>query len=229
MLKTIFFDFNGVILDDEEYHYEALKKVFEEEGVSITRDVYFRDCLGYNDKELMIWGLGDTTSLLTNGAMEILLQRKAAYYEALVTKEARFFPGVCEFIRLAASEYPIGVASMALRQEIDWALKKAALLSLFSVIVSGEDVKKTKPDPEVYGTALKLMNRHLSGKSASEIMPADCLVIEDSVQGVQSGKAAGMQVLGLAHTMPPEQLNEADRVLPSLEGVTPVEVVAMFR
>ena len=57
MLKAILFDFDGVILDSEEYHFEAFQRVFEEEGVSLTRKAYYRDCLGFNDVECFRWGL----------------------------------------------------------------------------------------------------------------------------------------------------------------------------
>jgi len=217
MLRAIFFDFNGVILDDEEYHYLSLKRVLEEEGVSIAREDYYRDCLGFGDRECFQWGLKDHERIGAAGGMPDLVRRKSVYYEELLRQEARFFPGVCELIRDAACEVPLGVASMALRQEIDLALRRAGIARLLTVIVSGEDVSRPKPAPDVYELALAQMNRTLSrGNGRHEITPAECLVIEDSIPGVRSARAAGMRVLGVAHTVEPTELAEADWVLPSL-------------
>ena len=220
MLRAILFDFNGVILDDEEYHYLSLKRVLEEEGVSISREAYYRDCLGFGDTECFEWGLEGSEKILAGGLSE-LIRRKSAYYEALLEHEARFFPGVCELIRETAPAYPLGVASMALRQEIDLALLKAGLADLMTVIVSGEDVARPKPAPEIYELALAQMNLTLSrGNGRAKITPPDCLVIEDSVPGIRSARAAGMRVLGVAHTVKQTELQEADWVVPSLSGLS---------
>ncbi len=218
MLKAIIFDFNGVILDDEEYHYESLKRVLSEEGFSITRDQYYRDCLGFDDVECFQWGMKHTGDIARAGGMEALVARKSVYYEALLEQDTRFFPGVCSFIRRSAERFPLGVASMALRKEIRFALEKAGLSELFTVVVSAEDVARMKPDPEVYQKALQTMNQRLSQRT--NILPSECLVIEDSAPGVQAAKAAGMPVLGLTHTVPAEQLTGADWVWNSLEDAS---------
>jgi beta-phosphoglucomutase-like phosphatase (HAD superfamily) len=120
---------------------------------------------------------------------------------------------------------------MAQRGEIELALRKADLADLFHLIVSGEDVERTKPDPEAYEKTLHLLNVHLSlTKTDREIRPEQCLVIEDSSAGVTSAKAAGMNVLALAQTEEPDRLQaSADHVLLSLEGVSLEEVEALFQ
>jgi HAD superfamily hydrolase (TIGR01509 family) len=228
MLRAILFDFDGVILDSEDLHYEAFRRVFEEEGVPITREVYYRNCLGFNDAECIRWGLGRTEKLREPGGLEELTRKKSVYFDGLLENQMRFFPGVCDFIRAAARKYPLAVASMALRREIEFTLKKAGLSDLFCVIVSGEEVEKTKPDPEAYQKALSGLNAHLSLEPAQWIRASECLVIEDSAAGIGSAKAAGMRVLGLAHTEDSARLQEADRVLPSLEGVTLEDVEPLF-
>jgi len=229
MLKAFLFDFNGVILDDEDHHYESLKRVLEEEGVSISREAYYRHCLGFNDFECFLWGLGNAQRVRKTGGMESLVQRKSLYYQELLQAETRFFPGVCEFIRTAAKKYPLGLASMAHRSEIEWALAKAGIGRLFSAIVSGEEVTQTKPDPEPYLEALRRLNRKLRDAGRDPVGPAECLVIEDSAQGIQSAKRAGMRALGLAQSVTAEELREADWVLPSLEHVSLNEVEVFFK
>lgn len=230
MLKAILFDFDGVILDSEEYHFEAFQKVLKEEGVSLTRESYYQNCLGFNDVECFRWGLKGTGRSEEPGEIEELTERKAVYFEELLAKQMRFFPGVCEFIRAAGAKYPLAVTSMARRGEILIALGKAGVDDLFRLIVSGEDVERTKPDPEPYEKTLRLLNAHLSlARTEQKIRPEQCLVIEDSSAGIQSAKAAGMNVLALAQTEEPDRLEAADRVLPSLDGVSLADVEALFR
>lgn len=229
MIRAILFDFDGVILDSEDLHYEAFRKVFDEEGVSLARETYYQKCLGFNDVECIRWGLGETGKIDGAGGLESLTHRKSVYFDELLENHTRFFPGVCDFIRAAGGRYPLAVTSMARRQEIEFALRKANLSDLFCLIVSGEDVEKTKPDPEAYQKTLSRLNAHLSltGPERS-IRPEQCLVIEDSAAGIQSAKTAGMHVLGLAHTEEAARLKNADRVLPSLEGISLEDVEAIF-
>jgi beta-phosphoglucomutase len=229
MLKAILFDFDGVILDSEEVHFEAFQRVFEEEGFTLTRASYYENCLGFNDVECFRWGLNGSAKVDEPGGIEELTGRKAVYFEERLSNQMRFFPGVCEFIRAAGAKYPLAVTSMARRGEIEMALHEADLADLFRLIVSGEDVEKTKPDPQPYEKTLQLLNAHLSlTETGREIQPDECLVIEDSSAGIQSGKAAGMSVLALAQTEEPDRLKAADRVLASLEGVSLADVEALF-
>ena len=229
MLRTILFDFDGVILDSENLHYEAFRRVFEEEGIPLARETYYESCLGFNDVECCRWGLRGIGRIEEAGELERLTRRKAAYFEELLRSGTRFFPGVCDFIRAAGGKYPLAVTSMARREEIEFALGKAGLADLFRVIVSGQDVERTKPDPEAYEKTLRLLNARLSlNGTEHEIRPQECLVVEDSSAGIQSAKAAGMHVLGLAQTEEAGRLKAADRVLPSLEGVSLEDVEALF-
>ena len=231
MFEAILFDFDGVILDSEEYHFEAFRRVFKEEGVSLSRDTYYQNCLGFNDVGCFRWGLKGAGKIGEAGEIQALTERKAVYFEDLLRDQMRFFPGVCEFIRAASKKYPLAVTSMARRGEIEMALRKADLADLFRLIVSGEDVERTKPDPEPYDKTLRLLNTHLSlTNTEREIRPDQCLVVEDSSAGVESAKSAGMNVLALAQTEEPEHLQAAaDQVLLSLEGVSLEEVEALFQ
>ncbi len=228
MLKAILFDFNGVILDDEDYHYQSFKNVLQEENVSITRDAYYQDCLGFNDIELFRWGLKDSDKIQKAGGLEALVNRKSIYYEEFLNEETPFFPGVCPFIEKAAPKYLLGIASMALRREIEITLQKGRLSDLFSVIVSGEEVTQTKPHPEAYQEALRRLNMKLCKGNEQQISSAQCLVIEDSVAGIKAGKAAGMHVLALAQTTGAESLHEADKIIPSLENLSIEDLEGLF-
>ena len=75
MFRAILFDFDGVILDSEDLHYEAFRRVFEEEGVSLARETYYESCLGFNDVECFRWGLRGSGKIQEAGGMKKAIQR----------------------------------------------------------------------------------------------------------------------------------------------------------
>ncbi|MGE5061724.1 MAG: HAD family hydrolase [Betaproteobacteria bacterium] len=113
---------------------------------------------------------------------------------------------------------PLAVASGALRQEIETILQTAGLLNHFRAIVSAEDVQQGKPEPEIFITALAALNA--ARGDAAAIAPTECLVIEDSKEGVRGARRAGMKCLAVTNSHPAELLKEADAIVASLEEVT---------
>jgi len=109
------------------------------------------------------------------------------------------------------------VASGALRHEIETILKTLGLLDHFRAIVAAEDVSQGKPEPEIYLKALAALNA--SGKNGKPIEAADCVVIEDSKEGIRGARRAGMKCLAVTNSHPAELLSDADAVVKSLENV----------
>jgi len=95
-------------------------------------------------------------------------------------------------------------------------LESISLKNFFQVIVSAEDVREGKPSPETFAKALFLLNQMAAEKS---IEPAECLVIEDSKEGIRGARSAGMKCLAVANSHRAEELTEADAVVHSLEEV----------
>jgi HAD superfamily hydrolase (TIGR01509 family) len=128
----------------------------------------------------------------------------------------RLFPGVDEFIRRAADKYPLVIASGALRREIELVLDFGGLRDYFLAIVSAEDVARGKPDPESFLKAHGIINAH----AALQISAQECLVIEDSLHGVEAARLAGMPVLAVTNSYSKEQLSKADFVVESLDDLS---------
>jgi phosphoglycolate phosphatase/beta-phosphoglucomutase len=103
-----------------------------------------------------------------------------------------------------------------LRQEIETILSTAGLLKHFSVIISAEDVNHGKPEPEIFLKALAALNAQVN---SDRITAADCLVIEDSKEGIRGARRAGMKCLAVSNSHPAELLQEANAVVTSLEEV----------
>jgi HAD superfamily hydrolase (TIGR01509 family) len=139
------------------------------------------------------------------------MKRKAEAYLESVKNHQVIFPGVPDFVRIAARTFPLAIASGALRHEIEYILESVGLRSAFVHITSAEDVTRGKPDPQPFLLALKALQQREAG-----LTPASCLVIEDSLPGIRGARAAGMKVLAVANTHTVQDLHEAHVITHSL-------------
>lgn len=217
-LKAIIFDFNGVIVDDEPLHLELFRKVLLEEGLFLSDEDYREKYLGYDDRACFIEVLCDnsrTPDAANDAFIQELIDRKAEYYRQAIAERMLLFPGVVDLVRRSAAEFPLAIASGALRSEIEWVLQHGEIRDCFGVIVAAEDVSACKPDPEGYNKALELLQTSLS----AAFQPHECLVVEDSVAGVEAAKAAGMRCLAVTNSYSAEELKAADKIVNSLAKV----------
>jgi beta-phosphoglucomutase len=217
MLKAVIFDFNGIIVDDEPIHFRLFQKVLAEEGILLTENAYYERYLGFDDRGAFSAGLRENNRPLDDTKLRQLIERKAAYYQDAIREQVAIFPGVKDLIASLVPALPLAVASGALRQEIEVILRTAGLLDYFDGIVSAEDVTRGKPEPEIFLKALAALNRR---EKTSPIVPADCVVIEDSKEGIRGARRAGMKCLAVTNSHPAEQLTEANAVVTSLDEVT---------
>lgn len=224
MLKAIIFDCDGVIADTEPIHMAAFGRVLTEEGLTLTTEDYFDQYLALDDRGCFTKAFTKHGEALTRDRLIELITRKAKHVEVAMLDSLSLLPGSGEFIRLAAASYPLAVASGALRSEIDLVLKHSGLGDCFRVIVSAEDVAKSKPDPEPFTKACQLLNAILG----SLIEPRECLVIEDSIHGIQAARDAGMTCLAVTNSYPVEKLSNAARVVDTLEGLSLRDVESLF-
>jgi HAD superfamily hydrolase (TIGR01509 family) len=217
-LKAIIFDFNGVIVDDEPLHLELFRKVLLEEGIFLSDEEYREKYLGYDDRGCFTAVLCDnarTPDAASDLFIHELIERKAEYYRQAIAERMLLFPGVVEAVRRSAAQYPLAIASGALRREIEFVLERGAIRDCFQVIVAAEDVSECKPDPEGYLKALEALNATL----AEEIQAHECLVIEDSIAGIEAAKGAGMRCVAVTNSYAAEELQTADAIVKSLEGL----------
>ncbi|WP_455379700.1 HAD family hydrolase [Petrachloros mirabilis] len=224
MIKAIIFDFNGVIADDETPHILCFQKALAEEGLSLTKDQYYGDYLGMDERlctRLLLIAREGTCCDIT---LMRITQRKAELFRAYTAQHGpEFFPGVSDFVKAAKSRYRLAVASGGRREQIDAALAHTPISGDFEPIISAEDCPIGKPDPAIYRTTLERLNA--AQGAADPIAPAECLVIEDSLAGIRSARAAGMRVLGVATTYPLDKLHEADFAVSSLQDIDPNRLI----
>lgn len=210
-LQALIFDFDGVIADTEPLHFAGLRLTLSEIGIELTEAEYYAEYLGYDDRGCFIAALTANRRPTDPDTISALMKRKAVAYLESVKHHRVIFPGIHEFVREAAGSYPLAIASGALRHEIEYILEGAGLRKEFVHITSAEDVTRGKPDPQPFLHALNGLRLRHAGLSASS-----CLVIEDSIPGIRSAKAAGMKVLAVTNTHTVQDLHEAHAIAHSL-------------
>jgi beta-phosphoglucomutase len=212
MLRAIIFDCDGVIADTEPIHMATFQRVLIEEGITLSEDNYFREYLGLDDRACFTKAFAMLAVSLTVYRLNELIKRKAYFVEAAMRSSLKLLPGAAEFIQTAVECYPLAVASGALRSEIELVLKCGGLRDCFQVIVSSEDVSRSKPDPAPFIKALELLNL----SDGDPIQPRECLVIEDSIHGIEAAHRAAMPCLAVANSYPRHKLSHAAKVIDSL-------------
>lgn len=223
MLRAIIFDFDGIVADNEPIHCAMFQRVLGDLGLFMSKEEYYTDYLGYDDKGCFAAFLAAHGQPAPQATIEELVARKARAYLDHIKQHLVIFPGVRELVREAAGRYRLAIASGALRHEIEFILEQAGIRKEFEHITSSEDVARGKPDPEGFLHALAALNRHRSAGQPT-LTADDCLVIEDSIPGIRAAHAAGMKVLAVANTHQPQDLHEADAVTPSLADVNLTEL-----
>jgi HAD superfamily hydrolase (TIGR01509 family) len=227
-LRAIIFDFNGVIADDETIHFLAFQQALAEDGLALTKEAYYGTYLGMDERTCVSALLEATTDQRDPARVQRIAERKAALFASLTeTHRPPFFPGVVEFVTRAAARYRLAIASGGRRQQIELALHDTPIEKAFAVLVSAEDAAVGKPDPAIYHLALTRLNA-APPRPSPAMQAAECLVIEDSLAGIQAALAAKMKVVALATTYPPDQLATAHLVFPSLEHVSLSSLESLF-
>ena len=212
-VRALLFDFNGVIVDDEPIHFEASQRILNEFGIRISRQEYDAEFLGLNDRECLDLALTRYfRKAFSQSELEEIVQRKSRYYSDLVGDNPPFVPGSIEFIKEASGRFRLAIVSGALRKDIEHTLSVANLSSLFPVIISADDVKSSKPDPEGFNLAIARLD--------STLTPSECVVIEDSARGIRAAKRAGTRCLALTTTLDRSALIEADWTLDGFPSFT---------
>jgi HAD superfamily hydrolase (TIGR01509 family) len=214
-LQAIVFDFDGVIANSEPLHLTAFQRTLAEDGVTLTPEEYYAHYLGYDDVG-MFEALGRDRSLdLTGGRVGDLVQRKGEHMKRLMHSGAVLFPGAAEFIRAAAAEVPIAIASGALRHEIDEIIDAAGVSDLFAAIVAAGDTPESKPSPAPYRLAFERLQQR-----AGSLDPRRSVAIEDSRWGLESARGAGLRLVGVTSSYPAEELSDAELVVEGLRALT---------
>ncbi len=206
---AVLFDSDGVIVDSEHISLIAFRQATEEAlGAPLPEEEIEAAC-GLRDSDIVARLRRHFT---VDVDLDAYSRRKGELYrEQARENPVRPFPGVRELLEnLREQRIPFALASSGPRWKICFNLQSAELTELFDVIVSGEDVERGKPEPDIFIEAARRVG----------VAPERCLVVEDSINGIRAARAAGMACLAITNTFHSYQLNQADRIVESLERLS---------
>jgi HAD superfamily hydrolase (TIGR01509 family) len=207
-VTAVIFDMDGVLTDSEPLINEAAVSMFREKGHAVHPDDFIPFVGTGEDRYL--GGVAEKHGI----ALDLPEAKRRTYenYLALVPEKLRAFPGAVEVVRACrAAGLRIVVASSADRIKIEANLNKIGLpADRWDAVISGEDVVRKKPAPDIFLAAAQKLN----------VSPGACVVVEDAVNGVAAAKAAGMRCVAVAQTFPASRLENADLVRNKLEEVS---------
>lgn len=187
MLKAVIFDMDGVIIDSEPIHKEVEKKIFKKFGANISEEEH-NSYIGMTS--MGMWNeIKVRHNFKQSFSVEELIEMEVKNYIELIQSNRNIKPinGVVELIdELHKNNIKLAIASSAVRKSIETVVDMFELEKYFEIRISGEDIKNGKPAPDIFLVAA----RHLGVK------PKDCIVVEDSKNGVQAAKEAGMKCIG---------------------------------
>lgn len=203
IIKACIFDLDGVIVDTAVYHYRAWKRLANQLGFDFTEadNEKLKGVSRTRSLELILeWGGVQKTET----EKEELANRKNEWYVQMISQmqPGEILPGAKEFVQ-SCKDAGIKTALGSASKNSMTILDKIGMTNLFDAIIDGNKVSKPKPDPEVF----------LKGAEELGIPPANCVVFEDAIAGIEAAKAGGMKAIGIGN---PETLKEADLVFSGL-------------
>ena len=199
-VRAVIFDMDGVIVDSEPLHERAFREVFHALGYGETHGIDFAHYYGRSDEVLWRDFIARHQPHLS---FEELLDWKRRQFMELLRRDEPIFEGLPELVRRLAERFPLAVASGSPHPVIEQVLALGGLHRFFPVVVSVYDVARPKPAPDVFLRAAERLR----------VPPAECCVIEDAAVGVTAAREAGMTVLAITNSLPPEQLAHAHHVV----------------
>jgi len=206
----LIFDVDGVLGDTEGPVCRATIAMFQElYGCEMQPD----DFLPFVGTGAVRYVVGPAEKYGLEIDVEKAVARRHENFVEIINAENIAYPGAAALIEMVAAldDWKLGIATSSPGESSRPTLKAAGIdANLFDAYIHGDLITHKKPHPEIYLTAAKAIG----------IDPSRCVVIEDAVTGVASGKAAGMQVIALTHTFPAELLQEADLILPTIADIT---------
>lgn len=183
-IKAIIFDMDGVLIDARDWHYEALNKALSMFGMAISRFDHLVTYDGLPTKEKL--KMLSLEKGFPGGLHSFINELKQQFtIEEVIMKCRPVFHHQYALARLKSEGYKLVVCSNSIKDTITIMLTKAGIIDYFDFYLSNQDVKKSKPDPEIYNTAISKLG----------LTKDECLVVEDNENGIKSAEAAGASLL----------------------------------
>ena len=204
------FDMDGVLIDSYQAHYRSWAEMAERRGLHISQQ-QFRESFGRTSREAIAqyWGPGR----FDDEEVKAMDDEKEAAFRRLINADFPAMPGAAALIAaLKEAGFGVSVGSSAPLANADTAIDRLGVRDRLDAVVTGNDVRRGKPDPQIFLLAAERLG----------VPPARCVVIEDAPVGIAAARAAGMACVGLASTgRTREALAEAQLVVDALTELSP--------
>lgn len=211
MFKGAIFDLDGVIVNTVPVHFNAWKKMFEEYGHSFT----FADYLAKVDGIPRIAGAkAILTDLNEDEIVEAAAKKQKYFREFLALEPIEIFESSVKLIK-EMKQKGIKLAAASSSKNATFILEKINLLSYFDANISGGDLKKGKPDPEIFLSAAEKMN----------CSPSECIVFEDAKLGIEAAVRGKFASIGINRHNNAEALDRADKIVDDLSEISLDEII----
>jgi beta-phosphoglucomutase len=214
----VIFDMDGVLINSYRAHFESWRQVASENGRVYT-EVQFAAGFGRTSREVIAeqWEGED----LSDARIGQLDRRKEAIFREIIARDFPAMEGAVGLIEsLAAAGFRIAVGSSGPAENVQLAIERLGIAGWLSATVTGDDVKRGKPDPQVFLTAAERLS----------VPPARCIVVEDAPVGVEAAHRGGMRAVGFASTgRTVEQLGAAELIVTSLCELSPETFLRLLR
>jgi beta-phosphoglucomutase len=210
--KACLFDLDGVLVDTAIYHYQAWKNLGSKFGYVLTEEQN-EQLKGVSRVESLNRIIGWANYAATEEQkLAWLIEKNDDYLELISNMNpSEILPGVLDFLhQIKEAGFKIALGSASKNAEI--ILSKTGLIDWFDLIIDGNKVTKSKPDPEVF----------LKGATGLGFLPTECIVFEDAQAGVEAAKAGNMRAIGIGDA---DMLSQADKVIPSFVGIQAAELL----
>ena len=212
--RAILWDMDGVLADTSQLHFETWERVLTEQGIPFDRQK-FHLIYGLKNRDLLPYLAGKS---LQPEWMEWIADQKELAFRQALPGHLSLLPGVLDWLqRFTTWGWKQAVASSAPPENVAALVDELGIREYFAALVTPGDLPG-KPDPAVF---------HLAA-SRLGVSPQNCVVIEDSIPGLEAARRAGMRCIALTTTNPPEALTGADIVVENMDQLTIQQVESLF-
>lgn len=213
---AVIFDMDGVMVDSNPYHKIALQQFCDQHGYHLTDDELKNNIFGRTNKDWLTSLFGETVS---PEQLKVFEDEKEALFRRIYAPHLQPMKGLINFLNLLRdNRITRAVATSAPPSNVQFILEKTGTLPYFNVILDGNSVENSKPDPEIY----------LKTAAAIRFLPQKCIVIEDSLSGVESALSASCKVIGITTTHNRQELSHTHKNINNFDELSLHELNSLF-